>query len=151
MCLNIYDFCLFLSAFGQRFAHGGVGHDVLHAVEVHDAELALAEGLGDGLRDLGLGLDDLGLHLLDAGAHFLLGGDGHGAAAFGLGLAQLLVGLGALGFQHGADVGDFARAATPATLTSAMSIETISNAVCESSPLSSTLRLMWSGFSSTSL
>ncbi len=69
------------------------------------------QGRGDGQRHLGLGLDDLGLHLLDARAHFLLGGDGHGAAAFGLGLAHLLVGLGALGFEQGADVGDFARAA----------------------------------------
>jgi hypothetical protein len=90
----------------------GVGHDVLHAVEVHDAQLAgLAERLGDGQRHLGLGLDDLGLHFLHARAHFLFGGDGHGAAAFRLGLAHLLVCLRALGFQQRAHVGHFAATA----------------------------------------
>jgi len=65
---------------GDGFAHLGIGLDIIELVVVHDAEIAFAECLGDGHRDLGLSFDDLGLHLLDAGLHFLLKGNGGSAA-----------------------------------------------------------------------
>ena len=67
--------------------------------------------------------------VIEAFGEFVIGGSGFGT------LADTTVTTGGL----------------PATLTSAMSIDTISKPVCASSPLSSTLRLIRSGFSRTSL
>src|SRR5690606_132708 len=92
-------------ALADVLAHVGVGDDVLHVVVVEHPELARAEGLGDGQRQLGLGLDDEGAHLEDARLHLLLHGHGGGAPRLGARLGYLLVGLGLLGLQLGADVG----------------------------------------------
>jgi hypothetical protein len=50
---------IFAGGSAEGFAHGGVGLHVLHAVVVHDAEMAGAERFGDGEGDLGFGLDDI--------------------------------------------------------------------------------------------
>jgi hypothetical protein len=68
---------------GDFFAHDRIGLQVLHAVIVHDAEIALAESFGHGAWHFGLGFHD-------ACSHLLLQGDGHGAALIGLGLGDLL-------------------------------------------------------------
>ena len=94
-------------AIGRRsdlLPHFGVGEDVVVFGVIHDAELAVAEGLGDGERDLGFCFDDASAHFLGAGGHFLLEGDGGGAAHFGVGLGDFFVGLGLLGLEFGADV-----------------------------------------------
>src|SRR5688572_16518832 len=75
---------LVLAAVGDRFAHRRVCLDVLHAVVVHDAEVALAERLGHGPWHFRLRLDD-------ACPHLLLEGDSHRAALFCLRLGDLLV------------------------------------------------------------
>lgn len=84
--------------------HFGVGEDVVVLGVIHDAELAVAEGLGDGERDLGFGFNDAGAHFLGAGSHFLLEGDGGGAAYFGVGLGDFFVGFGLFGLKFGTDV-----------------------------------------------
>ena len=94
----------------EGFAHGGIGLDVAHAVVVHDAEVAGAEGFGHSEGDLGFGLNDFGTVKLGGGFVFLLGGDGEGAAFFGFGLEEAFVGFGLVGLELGADVfadGDF--------------------------------------------
>ena len=86
------------------FTHLRVCFDVFEVVVVHYAELSIAEGRRHGHRDLGFGFDELGLHLHDFRLHFLFGGECHGAAFFGLGLSNLLVGFGTVGFEDGTDV-----------------------------------------------
>lgn len=90
--------------FADGVAHFSVSNDVLIFGVVHDAEFAVAEGFGDGHGDGGFSFDDLGAHFLGAGGHFLLGGDGGGAAHFGFGLCDLLIGFGLLGLEAGSDV-----------------------------------------------
>src|SRR5690606_8298810 len=51
---------------GDRLTHGGVGEHVPVASEVHHAEVARAERVGDGERHLRLGAHQLGPHLLHA-------------------------------------------------------------------------------------
>ena len=89
---------------GDGIPHLRIGHDILHIIIVHDAQLAFAQGLGQGQGDFGLGFDDLGLHFLGISLHFLLFGDSHGPPFFGLGLGDLLVRFGLVGLQSGADV-----------------------------------------------
>ena len=89
---------------GEGGAHVGVGLDVLHAVVVHDAEVAAAEGFGHGQGHFGFGHDDLGAGFLGLGFHLLLGGHSHGAALLGLGLGDVLVGVGLVHLELGADV-----------------------------------------------
>ncbi len=85
-------------------AHVGISQDVVVAGVVHDAELAVAEGLGDGEGDFGFGFDDAGAHFLGAGSHFLFEGDSCGAANFGVGLSDFFVGFGLFGLEFGTDV-----------------------------------------------
>ena len=68
---------------GDLGAHLGVRGDIFVFGEVHDAELAVAEGLRNGERDLSFGFDDLRAHLLCAGGHFLFQRHGCGAATIG--------------------------------------------------------------------
>src|SRR5688500_2582901 len=75
---------LVLTAVGDGLAHRRVCLDVLHAVVVHDAEVALAERLSHRPRHFRLRLDDPCPHLL-------LERDRHRAALFCLCLRDLLV------------------------------------------------------------
>ena len=84
---------------GDRLAHGGVGLDVPQLVVVHDAEVAVAEGLGHGLGDLGFGEHDLRPVLGLLGDVLLLVGDGQGTPLLGLGLEAALVGFGLVGLR----------------------------------------------------
>jgi len=108
-----------------------VGLQIAHVVIIHDAHVAAAEGLGDGERHLGLGQHDLGPVFLDESAHFLFQGHGQSPAFLGKGLGDAQVGGGLVGLQ-------IWRRYWPPTSISATSMETISNAVCESSEFRST-------------
>ena len=89
---------------GDGVAHLGIGLDVPQAVIFADADVALAERLGDRHGDLGLGRDHLGPVLLDLRDHLLLLGDGEGPPLLGLGAGHPRVGLGLEGLEVGADI-----------------------------------------------
>ena len=89
---------------GNAFAHLSVGFDVAHAVIIHNAQVATAEGFGHGAGDFGFGFDDKGAHFLNTGCHFLLLRNGHCSAFFGAGLCDNFVGFGLIGLKFGTDV-----------------------------------------------
>ena len=78
--------------------------DILHAVVVHDAEVAVAECFCHGLRHESLSLDDTGTRLLCFGFHLLLAGDSHCATLLCLGLCNVLIGLRLVHLQLCADI-----------------------------------------------
>ena len=78
--------------------------DILHAVVVHDAEVAVAECFCHGLRHESLSLDDTGTRLLCFGFHLLLAGDSHCATLLCLGLCDVLIRLRLVHLQLRTDV-----------------------------------------------
>ena len=88
----------------QILSHLGVGLQVLEVVVVHHAQLPGAKRLCDGHGDLGFGVHQAGAHFLDAGEVFLFQRDGHRATFLGLGLGDVLVGVGLVHLELGSDV-----------------------------------------------
>ena len=88
----------------DRLPHGGIGLHVPVALIVHDAEVAAAECLGDGQRDLRLGGDHLGALVLRLRLELLLDRHREGPPLLRLGLGDALVRLGLVRLQLGADV-----------------------------------------------
>ena len=78
--------------------------DVAHAVVIHNAQVARAEGLGHCARHFGFGFLDSRFHFHDLGGHLLLARLGHGPAFLGFGLGNFEIGFGLIGLQLGTDV-----------------------------------------------
>src|SRR5690606_8379960 len=73
-------------------AHPRVGLEVAEVVVVHHSQVALAEGVGDGLRHLGFGGDEAGALLLHGRAHLLFERHRRRAPLLGAGLRHPQVG-----------------------------------------------------------
>src|SRR6056297_2448272 len=89
--------CVALTAYAST--HIRIGHDVLHAVVIHDAEVALSEGFGYGLRYFRLLEYYLGAVLLYLGDFFLFQGLCGGPTLFGDGLEPALVRFRLIGLE----------------------------------------------------
>ncbi len=89
--------------------HVRIRLEIAKVVIIHNAEPAVAEGLGNGQRNLGFRLDDVSAILLDLGPHFLFQGDGKCPALLGLSLSDPKVRGRLIRLQISPDIGKQSR------------------------------------------
>ena len=95
----------------DAFTHGGVSLHILEPVVVHDPQVTLVEGAGNGDWDLSFSLNHPSTHFGDPRYHFLFRGNSSGTTDFSLGLRDKFVGFGLLGLFLVAVLALFARLA----------------------------------------